>query len=729
VQTRASWLVTLALATAAACASVPSDSQSGAARSQALPAVEPAPGPVESPVLPRPATEFAATQVHVVQKPNASARTEASLGSKLADVEGCAVCHEDAAAQWRTSAHAFGSFNNPVYRSAVLAFRKRQGNEKSQFCAGCHDIALLVDGAMQKEIDPADARAFAGVTCRTCHGIVATRPDGNGSYDLSAAEPAIPKDGDPASIRAHKASVAGSTLRTAELCGSCHRAFLDESTGTAQRVLVGQDDFTPWMRSAYAGSHAARIDSENLTAKDCRGCHMNREPAIHNDAGAKQGTIASHRFLGGNAWLAKMRGDHEAESKIEKSIRESVSLQIAAIRNVGAAAELQTHVDVVIKNEAVGHRFPGGVGDVADTWIEMTVRDAQGRTLGASGTKHADDFDDDAHVLTAYVADSSGRRLLQRETDLFHGGVYNQTLAPREAVVVRYALASALGPITVQAKLRYRTRAPKLQELACTEFRTERGKAFGRGGIRHVARNLDPCKPQPIITVGETSQTWDATSGSLGPAPKFERTFAYGQGLMRSLQEHLDDARPVFAEALRLAGTPREKAMVMSAMANLAAHQGKKQETEGWVTQASALGFGTEPALAMARAEPMLAQWDWIGAAAEMQRASVQAPKDDSILERMAIALGGAGRSQEAYRAAGRGLLLQPRDPGMLRVQSLAFDKLWPASAEARSEAHEAFLKNRLPDDVPAIRGKCSMKVAGCANERIPLHTHRLTLE
>ena len=35
-------------------------------------------------------------------------------GDTLADVEDCAACHADVASQWRKSAHAFASFNNPV---------------------------------------------------------------------------------------------------------------------------------------------------------------------------------------------------------------------------------------------------------------------------------------------------------------------------------------------------------------------------------------------------------------------------------------------------------------------------------------------------------------------------------------------------------------------------------------------------------------------------------------
>jgi hypothetical protein len=40
--------------------------------------------------------------------------------------------------------------------------------------------------------------------------------------------------------------------------------------------------------------------------------------------------------------------------------------------------------------------------------------------------------------------------------------------------------------------------------------------------------------------------------------------------------------------------------------------------------------------------------------------------------------------------------------------------------------AQEAFLERRTPDDAPQIRGRCSAKVPGCANERVPVHIHEM---
>ncbi|MBK6463409.1 MAG: hypothetical protein IPF92_20745 [Myxococcales bacterium] len=247
-------------------------------------------------------------------------------GTRLADVDGCAECHTDAFAGWKASAHSFASFDDPVYRVAVERLRAERGKQASRMCAACHDIALLVDGAMDREVRPEDPRAHAGVSCRVCHGITAVRADGNGSFDLDPSPVPVPREGDPASARAHREAVARPVLREGELCLGCHRSFLDTATGNAHH-LPGQDEAGAWRRSAYAGSHAARVDE--VPERDCRSCHMPRVPAVAGDPGAKRGTLASHAFLGGHTWLADAQRDPELRAIVADFLKQSATIDIA----------------------------------------------------------------------------------------------------------------------------------------------------------------------------------------------------------------------------------------------------------------------------------------------------------------------------------------------------------------------------------------------------------------
>ncbi|MFO0737376.1 MAG: multiheme c-type cytochrome [Labilithrix sp.] len=632
------------------------------------------------------------------------------MGDQIADVEGCASCHSDVAPQWRKSAHAFASFNNPVYRVGVEKIRHDRDRQTSQFCGGCHDIALMVDGAMLGEIEPTDLRAHAGVTCNTCHGIANARADGNGSYDLDLSPVPIPKEGDAASSEAHRKRVGQTALRTAAMCSTCHKAFLDPSTGNAAH-LVGQDDATPWARSPFAGSDAARIDDE-VAQQECRSCHMPRVPAVNGDPGAKKGTVASHYFLGAHTWLASMQNDPELVERVQTFMQKRVSLDIGGTRPAELAPGQSVTIDVVVRNLDVGHRFPGGVMDAQDTWIEVVVEDAQGKRVADAG------FDDDSrHVLTSYMAHQDGTRALVRETHEFRAGVWNHTIAPRDAAVVGYSLDVPEGaklPLKATARLRHRSRGTALQKVACDDYRSPRGQEFGKVGLAKVARAIDACKPQPITVLG-------VATASLGQRREesrheaYARNVAYGLGLSHALQERLDEARLPYMAALELAETPREQAIALGGLALVASRQGRVDETFGLAARADAL-VGVTPAMQHARAEVLASTWRLQEAAPLFLDVARRAPRDDSAWAAAAMTFGGAGDPASALDAARSGLALQPRDGDMLRIQSLAI----PGSAPAQ----EAFLDRRTPDDAPGIRGKCSKNVRGCANERVPAHTH-----
>jgi hypothetical protein len=672
------------------------------ARSESPPQ-NPPPKPAE-PVLPVAGTGTLAPSLMKVRYLHERA------GEQIADVEGCATCHSDVAPQWRKSAHAFASFNNPVYRVVVEGIRRDRDRQTSQFCGGCHDVALMVDGAMLGDIEPTDLRAHAGITCNTCHGIANARADGNASYDLDLSPVPIPRDGDLASREAHRKRVGQAALRTAEMCSTCHKAFLDPSTGNAAH-LVGQDDATPWARSAFAGSDAARIDEE-VAQQDCRSCHMPRVPAVNGDPGAKHGTVASHAFLGGHTWLASMQNDAALVERAQSFMQKRVSLDIGGTRPTSLAPGSLATIDVVVRNLEVGHRFPGGVMDAQDTWLEVVVEDAQGKVIAEAGLDDAD-----RHTLSSYMAHADGTRALVRETHEFRAGVWNHTIPPRDAAVVGYTFevpTVAKLPLAATARLRHRSRGAELQKAACEDFRSARGQTFGKVGLAKVARAIDACKVQPITELGVAK----VVLGAPRDEPRrtaFERNIAYGLGLSHALQERLDDARVPYLAAFELAATPREQAIALGGLALVASRQGRVDETFALAARADAL-IGVTPAMQRARAEVLASTWRMTEAAPLFLDVSKRAPKDDTAWLATAMTYGSAGDPASALSAARSGLALQPRDGDLLRVQALAI----PTSAPAQ----EAFLDRRTPDDAPSIRGKCSANVPGCANERVPAHSH-----
>jgi tetratricopeptide (TPR) repeat protein len=660
-------------------------------------------------------------------------------GALLADAD-CESCHADVAAGWRASAHSFASFNNPAYRVSVDRFRAEVGAAQSRHCGGCHDLALLADGAMDAPVDPSDRRARAGVGCRACHGIEEARPDGNGSYTLADRRIPAPRDGDAESVRVHKERAAPAPLRTVALCATCHRAFLGPENGNAH-FLAGQDEPTAWLRSVYGKSRLYRVD-DAVPEQDCKGCHMPREAAPRGDAAAKDGKVASHRFPGGHTWLAAMRGDHEQLARSAKMLEGAASIDVAAVIHADRTRTLPADgarvlpgealtFDVVVRNLRVGHRFPGGTLDALDTWIELTVDDARGRRIAEAGTAHeASGADPSGHVLRALIAGTGGVPLFEREINRFKAVVVNHTIPPRDAAVAEFAfdVPEALDPgalpLKVTARLRHRSRSLELQRAACADGKTPRGRAFAAAsGIA-----LDACAAQPVTEIAR-SEVWigsGAADRPRSPAAAWRRLLDHAYGLQHAVQERLDEARPSLDRALaevEATGSALEQAMVLAALARLSANEGRTDEALARLDQAALLAPG-HPALANLRGEALSLVWRWAEAVPALDEAARAAPGDDSAWTRLGIALGSRGGDDRASLAAAiEGLRIQPRDPDLLRVEALALGALGDARAKAAGAAYEAF---RPADTIPGVKAACSARVPGCALERNPVHVHRM---
>ncbi|HUS66999.1 MAG TPA: multiheme c-type cytochrome [Kofleriaceae bacterium] len=662
-------------------------------------------------------------------------------GAGISDVDTCGGCHPDVFAQQQASAHAYSSFNNPVYRVAVDRTRAEVNKDASRMCGGCHDIALLADGAMDAEVEPEDARAHAGVTCRVCHGITSARRDGNGSYSLGR-EIVLPKDQDPASVEAHRKSVA--PLRTAEMCGSCHRSFLDEATGNHDVFLTGQDDLTAWSSSAFNKSGLMRID-DAIEKQDCIACHMKPEAAPLKDAAATDGKVSSHRFTGGHTWLASMLKDPVQLERQRELLRGAVSIDVAQVADGAGTrtmppdgAEVRAGdtltLDVVLRSLLVGHRFPGGVLDAQDTWIEVDVRDARGRVIARAGADQAKTGNDPStHVLRALVADGDAHVRLEREVHTFRAPVVNHTMGPRDAALARFrfrAPADPALPLTVAARLVHRSRNLSLQAAACRAARDPRGVRFGAQAKRLDDPVLDPCAAQPLTVLAETTVELGAGAHVRDDARHWRRRYQHGMALLHALQEHLEEGRLPLERALAeivhdpTAGA-RERGMIYVALGRLEGQAGRTPEAMRWLDQAEAL-MPKHPGIAYARGSAFARVWRWREAAEALSAATGVATDNAGGWADFAMSLGSLGREEEALVASQRGLALSPRDADLLRVQALAVRALGVPPDQAAA-ALDAYDRHRPPDRGTDLRIECVAVDPLCKLERDPIHVHDMT--
>lgn len=692
-------------------------------------------GPLVAAVLPRAPGDHAPSLVAIDRKtPHVAG--DPTFGEQLSDVDSCATCHADAAAHWSSSPHSFASFGNPIYRANVELARHDLGNAASQHCGGCHDMPLMVDGMMTSgaPIPPADLRSHSGVTCKLCHGIQSTTKEGNGSYVWSQAPIEAPELGNASSIARHKQQASVKPLGT-ELCVGCHRGFLSPDMGMPVH-LSGLDEPGMWRNSAWTGNGMGRVDK--VESKTCIDCHMEREPATANELGAKNGTIASHRFLGGHTWMASMRGDTEHLAKLQAKLEGVASIDVAGARTElpgGARWHLpadgapivpgtRLSLDIVIRNLLVGHRFPGGVLDIQDTWIEVEVADARGKRLAASGLTHETDPDDeDTHVLRTLVVDEKGNILEEHEMASFRTQIATQTLAAREAQATRYAfdvpttLTPAQLPLTVTARLRHRSRTLKMQAAVCRESKTAEGQAFSAGaqGARDIA--LDPCKAQPVTLIAKISVQLGAGSAS-SSRPAWERMYEHGMALVGTVSERLDEARTVLETSLAKvpAGDKRAKAMVLVQLGWVAAKQGRADDALALIAEARPLLPAPGPPVLDAVAADALARvWRFDEAVAPAKACTERAPQNSGAWMIYARVLGSVGDNAGALAAAVKGLELAPRDPDLLRSQATALSALGKPDAAAALAAYDRF---RSPDNSAELRIQCAADSKRCARDR-----------
>jgi hypothetical protein len=637
------------------------------------------------------------------------------------DATVCGSCHLDVAAQWKTSAHAFASFNNPLYRVAVERTRSEVGFAASRMCAGCHDLALLTSGGMDQPIAPADPRAHAGVSCTSCHSATHATLDGNGSLTLRS-DPPIPLTIEAATVENHRQRVVSPILRTAQLCAGCHRSFLGEQTGNAS-AFFGMDDFGAWQKSAYNHSTAERPDA--VTAQDCRGCHMPKEDAVLGDVAAKQGKITSHRFLGSHTALAAMRNDADTLRRVQDFLKNSVRVELSGARlrdsafiDTPSALPLEGgagfEVDVVVFNERVGHRFPGSVMDNQGARLEVELVSATGRVLAVANE----------HELRAEVVDVSGEPVHERQTHRFVTAVWNHTVPARDARAVRVgfevplSLPKAELPLSVRARVVHQTRLPELGALACRDGATDRGRAFleAAGGL--LGQRLDPCADAPRTVVASQTLTFDGRA-----RPTFDAAWRRALALSVSLQEYLGDAEQAFSQARALATSKDEEGRALWGLATIAGKRGQTDAALAFLADAEAR-LGQTASTWKARGDIYAQVWRWPLAAEAYAQAAALAPDDVTVWQQLAMSEASAGRYAQALSAAQKGIALFPRDADCLRVQALALLELGaPKAAQERSLA--AALQWRVPDDGPAAKGRCSKRIAGCADRRNPVPTYQ----
>jgi tetratricopeptide (TPR) repeat protein len=506
--------------------------------------------------------------------------------------EYCGHCHKEAYHQWRQSVHS-NSFRAPWYLKNVNLLIDEKGVQFSRHCEGCHNPVALFSGDLSQGMPKKRPFEEEGVTCSTCHSIQSTDATGTGSYVMGIPAVLVDENGAPvtrpvtdaevlAHLDRHSKAVMRPLYKTAEFCAACHKAAIPASLDD-YKWLRAISLYDEWQGASFTKQSPLPFYRKDVVST-CQTCHMPREAltGADDDPGAKDGKLASHRWLGGNTLMPQYYNYPEQAEKLIQFLKNGAdgkgvfNVDIFALESdspanetpsgdssSGANAKLIAPLgltpftitpgqaltaDVVIQNKGIAHSFIPEQRDFYESWVDFTVKDASGKTLADSGFIRPDgSLDPSAHSFTNRLINIKGE--LNDLHQIWHNRVlaYNNTIQSGRSQLVRY-----------------RFRVPKdLKSGQLTITATVRYRRFNQHFIDYGMDQPAP-KHYPMPIVDMASQTRTLTVGANAPGtsgpgenPEWMRWNNYGIGLLDAQQyqasvaafAHVATLRPDYADA------------------------------------------------------------------------------------------------------------------------------------------------------------------------------------
>ncbi len=488
--------------------------------------------------------------------------------------EYCGHCHQESYAEWRQSAHS-NSVRPPWYLYNVNLLNDEKGISFSRHCEGCHNPVALAAGALTDGKPRTRPYDGDGITCMICHSIQSVNKYGTGSYVLSQPAVLLDANGKPivgpvpdaeilAHLDRHDAAVMKPFYNTPEFCEACHKAALPRMLNLYkwQRAFTVYDE---WQSASFSQQSPLPFYTKPAVST-CQTCHMPEEALTSlPDSGAKDGKLASHRWVGGNTLIPYYYHFNEQMKKVTAFLQnQAVNIDIFAVEPDPARASQpkliaplgtvpftlhagqRITVSVVIQNKGIGHTLVPEQRDFYQAWVAFTVKDASGAVIAKSGFLEPNgSLDPAAHSFTNRLINRDGQRNYLHEVWDTHVVAFNNTISSGRSQLVRYAfkMPARSESVTVTAAVLYRRFDQHFIDHA---MKMPKGQHYA----------------EPVIQMGSTTRTLRV---GLNPAikplpdenPEWMRWNNYGIALLDAQQfaasmrafEQVEGLRPHYADA------------------------------------------------------------------------------------------------------------------------------------------------------------------------------------
>ena len=370
----------------------------------------------------------------------------------------CQTCHPRYYEEWSTAMHAYAT-KDPVWRALVRARQAEFDGERDQFCVQCHTVIGTRGGEVTANFsfDDFSPIALEGVTCEVCHKASSIERIFNSGLMLDESGPIRGPIADPVDAEGFHESEYSEIFDQSAFCGSCHDVF-------EQHGLNLERPYAEWVASP-----AAQQD------RNCQSCHMPSYTgrAAVSDGVPERDNLHSHRFIGVDLPLLETFIEDPAvfedvRREVKALLASAGKIELSAADTVSAGDTLE--VRVTVRNLIDAHNLPTGATFNRQVWIALTVTDANGTVLFQTGhldangdlrTWGSDKPDSDEHLtyFQSEFIDADGNRTPFPWKAVEH---VSNSLAPLAEQTTTFPIptATAVGRITIDAKLRFRQTPP-----------------------------------------------------------------------------------------------------------------------------------------------------------------------------------------------------------------------------------------------------------------------------
>lgn len=655
-------------------------------------------------------------------------------GEMFVSAKRCGVCHTDAHAQWRQSAHG-NAFREPFYQKNVKDLQTQKGIEFTRHCESCHNPAALFSGALTKNSHVKRPFDDDGVSCIACHSIQSATGRGIGGYVMGEPALLVKEDGTRLlagvsdqqildDIPSHRRAMMRPLLKTPEFCGACHKSQVPRELNDYKflRAFMVADELQQSSFSKESPHPFYVRDKET-----CNSCHMKREPAPLFDVSAKKGTLVSHRWATANTAIPTYYKWPDQLSAVNKFLEnDALGIDIFAIRrqSPGAAEEFIAPVnrsnfkiaggdrltaEVVITNKNIGHSFPPELRDFYEAYVEFIVNNDAGKALYRSGFIKPDGYlDEAAHNYKTYLVKVDGTYNDKHHIWRTRAFAQNNQINSGRSDVARYQFQvpeNVSGTLRLTARVRYRRFTRVFSDYV-------------------LGKSVD----YPIVTMAATEyalRIGDNQAQAPNPndkaPPDWRRWNNYGIAMLDQRQYSL--AIDAFTHAAELDEKYRSMAQVNRALANIELEQ---YDEAAKILEAVVKSDPTNMRALFQQARIFMKRGQLDQAESNLRQVLNAFPRDRISLQQ----LGELCKIKRDYEGAlecfGKILAIDPEDLGAHYNLMLIFRKL----GRIEDAKREARIFADLKDDPGALSlaNQFLRKHSEMSNESVYWHVHELTL-